>query len=115
MKQTSARRKLNIATKRNVKTAEKDFLAKPSAEALSKAHGAIDTAVKKNVLNKATASRKKSALSKIAKDSGVKLAKKAPAKKNVTKKTTTKSSTSAKAKTQKTTTKKTTTKKKSDK
>ena len=81
-KQAVVRRDRNVATKKDVKTALKDFMAEPSAKTLSAAHSEIDTAVKKNVINKHTAARRKSALSKIAKDAGVKLgaAQKAPAK-----------------------------------
>ncbi len=94
MKQATVRRDRNVATKRAMKSAAKAFHATPSAETLGAAHGAIDTAVKKNVLEKATAARRKSALSKAAKEAGVKLsatkkapaAKKAPAKKPAAKK-----------------------------
>ena len=81
-KQAVVRRERNVATKKDVKSAAKAFHAKPSAKALSAAHSEIDTAVKKNVINKHTAARRKSQLSKIAKEAGVKLeaAKKAPAK-----------------------------------
>lgn len=97
MKQTAVRRERNVETKKAVKTATRAFTDKPSAKTLSEAHSAIDTAVKKNVLNKGTAARRKSSLSKIAKDAGVKLdakkkampkatEKKAPAKKPAAKK-----------------------------
>ena len=81
-KQAVVRRERNVATKKDVKSATKAFHTKPSAKALSAAHSEIDTAVKKNVINKHTAARRKSQLSKIAKEAGVKLeaAKKAPAK-----------------------------------
>ncbi|NCU38559.1 hypothetical protein EOL96_05905 [Candidatus Saccharibacteria bacterium] len=83
MKQTAARRDRNVATKRDIKLAIKAFTAKPSQETLSEAQSKIDTAVKKNVLNKATAARRKSFLAKEAKAAGVKpvAAAKAPAKK----------------------------------
>ena len=87
MKQTSARRDRNVATKRDIKLAIKAFTVKPSQETLSEAQSKIDTAVKKNVLNKATAARRKSFLAKEAKAAGVKpaaakpAATKAPAKK----------------------------------
>lgn len=103
-KQTIARRERNVATKRALKEAVKAFNAAPSAATLSAAQGAIDTAVKKNVLNKNTAARRKAGLSRIAKDAGVKLgtaakaapkaaakpATKAPAKKVAAKKPTAK-------------------------
>jgi ribosomal protein S20 len=83
MKQTAKRQERNVGIKRDIKSAVKTFLAKPTAEGLSAAHSEIDTAVKKKLLKKATASRRKAGLSKVAKASGVKLAttKKAPAKK----------------------------------
>lgn len=73
-KQTVVRRERNVATKRALKEAVKAFQATPTAATLSAAQSAIDTAVKKNVLNKNTASRRKALLSKNAKDAGVKLA-----------------------------------------
>ncbi len=87
MKQTAVRRERNVATKRDVKSAVKAFHAKPSAATLSAAHSEIDTAVKKNILNKATAARRKAALSKAAREAGVKLA---SAAKKATPKTTAK-------------------------
>lgn len=88
-KQAQIRRERNVATKKAVKAAVRAFLDKPTAKTLSAAQSEIDTAVKKNVLNKQTAARRKSALSKVAKEAGVKLekAKKAaPAAKPATKK-----------------------------
>lgn len=72
-KQAVVRRERNIATKKDIKGAVKTFLAKPTAKGLAEAHSEIDTAVKKNVLDKKTAARRKSALSKVAKEAGVKL------------------------------------------
>lgn len=72
-KQTIKRRERNVATKRALKEATKAFHAKPSAATLSAAQSAIDTAVKKNVLNKNTGSRRKALLAKTAKEAGVKL------------------------------------------
>lgn len=71
-KQTIVRRERNVATKRALKDATKAFHAKPSAATLSAAHGAIDTAVKKGVLNQNTAARRKAQVAKIAKEAGVK-------------------------------------------
>ncbi len=117
VKQAAKRRDQNIVTKKNIKAATKVFLLKPTAKGLSEVQSAIDTAVKKNVLEKNTAARRKAQYAKIAKDAGVKLetakksapkvaakpaaakkptpktvakpaAKKAPAKKPVAKKTT---------------------------
>lgn len=97
MKQTTVRRARNVETKKAVKTAVRAFTDKPSAKTLSEAQSAIDTAVKKNVLSKGTAARRKSSLVKIAKEAGVKPAaakkaapkaaeKKAPVAKAATKK-----------------------------
>lgn len=93
-KQTIKRRERNVATKRDVKDAIKAFIAKPSATTLSKAQSEIDTAVKKNLLEKNTAARRKANLSKIAKEAGVKLGapKKATTTKPAAKKTTAKPS-----------------------
>lgn len=80
-KQTIKRRERNVGIKRDVKTAVKAFMAAPSAKTLSAAQSEIDTAVKKNLINKNTAARRKANLSKFAKEAGVKLApaaKKAP-------------------------------------
>ena len=72
-KQTIKRRERNVGIKRDIKDAVKAFIAKPTAAGLSAAQSEIDTAVKKNLLNKNTASRRKANLSKIAKEAGVKL------------------------------------------
>lgn len=84
MKQTIKRRERNVAVKRDVKGAVKAFLEKPTAAGLSAAQSEIDTAVKKNLLSKNTAARRKANLAKVAKEAGVKVeasAAKAPAKK----------------------------------
>lgn len=103
-KQTLKRRERNISIKKDIKTAVKAFSAEPSAKTLATAQSEIDTAVKKGLIKKNTAARRKSALSKIAKKAGVTLeaaakkpaakpaakktaAKKAPAKKPAAKKT----------------------------
>ena len=115
MKQTAKRRDRNVGIKRDIKTAVKAFLAKPSAKGLSAAQSEIDTAVKKKLIKKATASRRKASLSKVAKEAGVKLettkkttakpaAKKSPATKKPAAKTATK--TAAKSATKATTDKK---------
>ena len=95
-KQTVKRRERNVETKRTLKDAVKAFNAKPSAATLSAAQSAIDTAVKKNVLNKNTASRRKALLSKTAKEAGVKLA---PAAKKAAPKTAAKATAKPVAKT----------------
>ena len=92
-KQTLKRRERNISIKKDIKTAVKAFSAEPSAKTLAAAQSEIDTAVKKGLIKKNTAARRKSALSKIAKKAGVTLeaakkpaAKPATAKKTVVKK-----------------------------
>lgn len=99
-KQTLKRRERNISIKKDIKTAVKAFSAEPSVKTLAAAQSEIDTAVKKGLIKKNTAARRKSALSKIAKKAGVTLeaakkpaakpatAKKAPAKKPAAKKVT---------------------------
>lgn len=72
-KQTLKRRERNIGIKKDVKTAVKAFIAAPSAKTLATTQSEIDTAVKKGLIKKNTAARRKSALSKIAKKAGVKL------------------------------------------
>lgn len=74
MHQATKRRARNMTTKRDLKTAVKAFIATPTAENLSKAQAQIDKAVKKNVLEKNTAARRKSHLSAIAKAAGSKAA-----------------------------------------
>jgi ribosomal protein S20 len=72
-KQTIKRNTRNVGIKRDIKEATKAFLAKPTAATLSAAHSEIDTAVKKKLLKKNTAARRKAVLAKVAKDAGVKL------------------------------------------
>ncbi len=93
MRQTAKRRERNVGIKKDIKTAVKAFVATPSAETLSKAQSELDKAVKKGLIKKNTASRRKSALAAAAKKAGVKLeakkaakAPKAAAKKPATKK-----------------------------
>ncbi len=84
----------NLRTKRNLKSAIKDVEkavdSKKSAEAeMKKAQSAIDTAVKKGVIHKNKAARKKAQLAKKAKATtkvSAKATKKTPAKKPVAKK-----------------------------
>ena len=88
-KQTLKRRERNISIKKDIKTAVKAFSAEPSAKTLAAAQSEIDTAVKKGLIKKNTAARRKSALSKIAKKAGVTLeAAKKPAAKTATAKKT---------------------------
>lgn len=72
-KQTIKRNTRNVGIKRDIKEAMKAFMAKPTAATLSAVQSEIDTAVKKKLLKKNTAARRKANLSKIAKDAGVKL------------------------------------------
>ena len=72
-KQTIKRRERNIEIKKDIKSATKAFIAKPTTETLAAAQRELDTAVKKGLLKKNTAARRKSSLHKIAKESGVKL------------------------------------------
>ena len=85
MKQTAKRRERNVGIKHDVKSAVKAFVTKPSADALRAAQSELDTAVKKKLLKKATVSRRKAQLAKMAKAAGVKpstsVKKTAPAKK----------------------------------
>lgn len=91
-KQTIKRNARNVGIKRDIKDATKAFLAKPTAATLSAAQSEIDTAVKKKLLKKNTASRRKANLAKIAKEAGVKLStgKKVAAKTTAAKPATTK-------------------------
>jgi len=73
VKQAAVRNERNVATKRAIKAAVKAFEAKPSSETLSKAQSEIDKAVKKNLIHKNTAARRKANLSKAAKAANVKL------------------------------------------
>lgn len=101
MKQTAVRRERNVATKKQVKSAVKAFLEKPTADGYKAAQSEIDTAVKKNILNKRTAARRKSQLSRVAKEAGVKFektVKKAAAKPATAKKPAAKTTAKAPAK-----------------
>lgn len=104
MKQTAKRRERNIGIKRDIKTATKAFMAKPTAEGLSAAQSELDTAVKKGLLKKATASRRKSSLAKVAKEAGVKLSTTKKATKPAAKSTSTTKASTKKAPAKKTAT-----------
>ena len=101
-RQAEKRTRHNVEIKKSIKAALKAFKNNPTPETLSKAQSEYDKAVKKDLMKKNTAARRKAKLHKIAKKAGVKLTgtPKKPATKTATKTTTTK-----------TTTKKTTTKK----
>ncbi|MBQ8984944.1 30S ribosomal protein S20 [Candidatus Saccharibacteria bacterium] len=72
-RQATKRTEHNVEIKKNIKAAVKAFKAKPTAETLSKAQSEYDKAVKKDLLKKNTASRRKSQLAAFAKASNVKL------------------------------------------
>jgi len=72
-KQAIKHRERNVVTKHGIKEAIKAFIAKPTATNLSDAYSELDTAVKKGLIKKNTVARRKSQLSKIAKNAGVKL------------------------------------------
>jgi len=82
MKQTIKRRERNVTIKKDIKSAHKAFVASPSAAAASKAQSEIDKAVKKGLIKKNTAARRKATIAKTAKVAGVKPA--ATAKKTAT-------------------------------
>jgi len=107
-KQTIKRRDRNVAVKRDLRNAIKNFTDKPSTTTLSAAQSEIDKAVKKNILEKNTAARRKAILARTAKEAGVKLTK-ATAKKPAA--TTTKKPVAKKASVKKPMVKKPTTKK----
>lgn len=126
-RQAVKRRDNNQAIKKVIRNALKDFHNKPTAEKMSVVQSEYDKAVKKGLMKKNTASRRKANLAKWAKEHNVKLAagKKAtapktaakPVAKTSTKKTAAKTATVKKATTKKATAtkkpvaKKTTTKK----
>lgn len=67
LRQSIRRKKSNLIKKQAFKSAIKNAQKLKSSEALSLAYKAIDKAVKKGVLKKNTASRKKSSLAKLLK------------------------------------------------
>ena len=87
-RQAVKRRSNNQAIKKVIRNALKDFRNKPTAEKMAIVQSEYDKAVKKGLMKKNTASRRKAALAKWAKEHNVKLvagkkteAKAAPAKK----------------------------------
>ena len=74
MRQTAKRRERNVGIKKDIKGAVKAFVAEPSAKNLSKAQSELDGAVKKGLIKKNTAARRKASLAAAAKKAGVKLA-----------------------------------------
>ena len=123
-RQAVKRRNNNQATKKVIRNALKDFRNKPTAEKMAIVQSEYDKAVKKGLMKKNTASRRKANLAKWAKEHNVKIAasKKATAPKAETKvaekpvaKTTTKKTATKKAPAKKATAKKTTAKKAAEK
>lgn len=123
-RQAVKRRNNNQATKKVIRNALKDFRNKPTAEKMAIVQSEYDKAVKKGLMKKNTASRRKANLAKWAKEHNVKIAasKKTTAPKAETKvaekpaaKTTTKKTVTKKAPAKKATAKKTTTKKAAEK
>lgn len=110
-RQSVKRRSNNQQIKKTIRAALKEFHNKPTAETMKKVQSEYDKAVKKGLLKKNTASRRKAKLAIFAKAAGVKNSaaakkaaapkataeKKAPAKKaTATKATTAKKATAAK-------------------
>jgi ribosomal protein S20 len=79
-KQTITRRAKNVEIKKAIKSAEKAFVAKPSAETLQGVQSEYDKALKKGLMKKNTVSRRKASVYARAKASGVKLSATAKAK-----------------------------------
>ena len=75
MRQATKRTEHNASIKKDIMAAVKAFKATPTAKTLAKAQSEFDKAVKKDLLKKNTASRRKAQLAKIAKDAKVKLGK----------------------------------------
>ena len=104
-RQAEKRTRHNVEIKKSIKAALKAFKANSTPETLAKAQSEYDKAVKKDLLKKNTAARRKAKLHKIAKDAGVQLtttAKKSTAKKPAAKKSTTKTTTAKKSAAKKT-------------
>lgn len=81
MRQTATRKVRNQHTKRDLRTAIKAFIGKESNETVSKTQSELDKAVKKGIMSKNTAARKKAQIAKQAKAAGVKVGAAAPVKK----------------------------------
>ncbi|MBR3132256.1 30S ribosomal protein S20 [Candidatus Saccharibacteria bacterium] len=84
-RQAEKRTEHNQQIKKDIKDALKAFKANPTPETLAKAQSEYDKAVKKDLMKKNTASRRKAKLHEILKAKGVKLTKKAGAKKTQSK------------------------------
>ena len=85
-RQAEKRTEHNVEIKKAIKAALKAFKANPTPETLAKAQSEYDKAVKKDLMKKNTAARRKAKLHDIAKKAGMKLEKKAAAKPAVAKK-----------------------------
>jgi len=110
-KQAIKRRERNTVIKRDIKSAVNDFLAKPTAKALSAAYSELDKSVKKGLLKKNTVARRKMRLAKIAKSAKVSPATTKKTSSTATKKATTKKTAAKKTTVKKPVAKKTVTKK----
>ena len=73
-RQAEKRTAHNVEIKKDIKAALKAFKANPSKETLAKAQSEYDKAVKKELMKKNTASRRKAKLYTMAKAANVKLA-----------------------------------------
>lgn len=73
-RQAEKRTEHNVQIKKDIKSALKAFKANPTPETLAKAQSEYDKAVKKNLMKKNTASRRKAKLHTIAKSANMKLA-----------------------------------------
>lgn len=72
-RQATKRTAHNVEIKKDIKAAVKAFKAEPNAKNLAKAQSEYDKAVKKDLLKKNTASRRKAMLYAFAKQAGVKM------------------------------------------
>lgn len=91
VKQSEKRREKNVITKRSLKTSTKELEAaieagdkKKMTSLLSEVYGAYDTSVKKNLIHKNKAARKKSYYSALVKNASTSTAKKTVTKKSPT-------------------------------
>ena len=93
-RQAVKRRSNNQEIKKVIRNALKEFRNKPSVETMTKVQSEYDKAVKKGLMKKNTASRRKAKLAKFAKENNVKFAAakkaEAPAKKPAAKKSASK-------------------------
>ncbi len=75
-RQATKRTEHNVEIKKTIKAALKAFKTNPTSENLAKAQSEYDKAVKKDLMKKNTAARRKAKLYEMAKAAGVKLTKK---------------------------------------